>query len=311
MLIATESRLFRLYADAGSAAPQPHLEADEILAIAEAGGLTVTATQDHNIHIRGGNGRMETIETGIGEEISSLLIIGAEAPILLIGTEPPHIYRFEIPGGRPVRMEMFDRLECRSDWNTPWGGPPAVRSLARGGESTVYADIHVGSIMRSGDLGATWAPVNPVLNRDVHQVNTTPAAPRRVYANTADAVWVSPDEGETWHHRPFPCEETYGRAIAVHPADPDCVLASVSKGPHGDDVRGRLFRSHDSGRTWTHATDGFPAYSQDNINTHRITFDSGGGAWAAAGDTLYRSEDRGRSWTPFWQAPARIEMLSG
>ena len=38
----------------------------------------------------------------------------------------------------------------RQSWYTPWAVRPAVRSLAHSGD-WVFADIHVGSIMRSPD----------------------------------------------------------------------------------------------------------------------------------------------------------------
>ncbi len=309
MLIATESRLYHIIEADKKLAPQIWAEDEEILAIAEAGPVCAAATANGCIRMWRKGMEWEDVETDIEERISSLMIVGADVNPLIIGTEPPHIYLLNATDDRPVRMDTFDRLECRKDWFTPWGGPPAVRSLAMGGESTVYADIHVGSIMRSFDLGLTWEPVNPTLHQDVHQVNTCPTAPDRVYANTADAVWISPDRGDSWQHRPFPHDVAYGRAIAIHPEEPDCVLASVSKGPHGDDVRGWLFRSDNAGRDWTHVTDGFPDYTVDNINTHRVTFDASGTAWAAVDKKLYQSSDRGKRWKVVWEAPAKIEKL--
>ena len=122
-------------------------------------------------------------------------------------------------------------------------------------------------------------------------------------------MWISYDRGDSWEHRPFPIEQTYGRAITIHPEDPDCVLASVSDGPHGDNVHGHLFRSDDAGKNWTQVTEGFPESTRENINTHRIAFDKNGDAWAAAGKTLYCSKDRGVRWKAVWEAPEEIEML--
>jgi hypothetical protein len=78
----------------------------------------------------------------------------------------------------------FEALPVRSEWYTPWGGPPAVRSFAATTDGCVYADIHVGSIMRSPDQGHTWEPVTPTLHNDVHEVATTPASDNHVAANT-------------------------------------------------------------------------------------------------------------------------------
>ena len=226
---------------------------------------------------------------------------------LLIGTEPSHIYRIDY--GQAARLiQDFEELSCRDDWYTPWGGPSAVRSLVHSGDR-VYADIHVGSIMRSDDRGDTWQPVNPELNEDVHQVTISGAAPNRVYANTAEGVYVSDDGGDLWHHRVggLPC--LYGRAISVHPADSECVLATVSEGPHSSGS-GRLFRSDNAGRSWMHVTDGFPTTTQDNIDTFRVCFDVEGNAWVAVEKTLYRSIDRGLSWEDIWTAPCNISVVS-
>ncbi len=310
MLIATESRLYHTIEGEKEWEPQLWLEEETILAVDEIGPVCAAATANGYIRMWRKGMEWEDIDHGIEEQVSSLKLAGSDADPLIIGTEPPRIYRLGADDDRPAGMDSFDRLECRKDWFTPWGGPPAVRSLALAGDHTVYADIHVGSIMRSYDGGLMWEPVRPVLHQDVHQVNTTPASPNRVYANTADAVWISPDRGESWQHRPFPHDVSYGRAITVHPEDPDCLLASVSEGPHGDDVRGRLFRTDDAGCNWNHVTAGFPQHTKDNINTHRVAFGANGMAWAAVDNRLYRSSDRGGNWRIVWEAPEKIENLA-
>jgi len=310
MLIATESQLYHIIEAGKGSKPRLWLEKEDILAVDETGPICAAATANGYIRMWRNGREWEDIESGIEEQISSLILTSPDADTMIIGTEPPQIYRWNATDDRPARMDSFDQLECRKDWFTPWGGPPAVRSMALAGKNTVYADIHVGSIMRSFDLGLTWEPADSTLHHDVHQVNTTPADPNRVYANTADAVWVSTGRGDSWQHCPFPHKVAYGRALAIHPKDPDCLLASASKGPHGDDVRGRLFRSGDAGRRWDHVTNGFPDYTEDNINTHRITFDANGTAWAADENKLYKSSDRGESWKVAWEAPAKIERLA-
>ena len=247
--------------------------------------------------------------TGIEGSIESLLILEENPLCLLVGAEPPHLYRFVEDGGPAERVGPFDRLECRDEWYTPWGGPPAVRSFASTRDGWVYADIHVGSIMRSPDRGASWEPVTPDLHKDVHQVATSPQTDERVYANTADAVYISEDRGRSWQHRTDGLPVRYGRAIAVHPDDPDCVLATVSDGPGGN-AQGRLFRTDDAGRTWVHVTEGFPETTRGNIDTYHVAFSPGGLAWAVVGKALFLSRDRGRRWEAFWEAPEGIMMIS-
>ncbi|MHC4986455.1 MAG: WD40/YVTN/BNR-like repeat-containing protein, partial [Planctomycetota bacterium] len=256
---------------------QEVFSAEGIVRVAESDGLVVAALGDGTIVLIRGDDQ-ETISTGISEPIESLLILDEARPTVLIGTEAPHIYLLD--GGSVRHNESFADLPCRSGFHTPWGGPAAVRSLAATAEGYVYADIHVGSIMVSADCGRTWQPVTPELHEDVHQVATSPAAPNRVYANTADSVWISDDRGESWAHRGDDLANRYGRCITVCPTDGDVVLATVSDGPHGQNVHGELWRTDNVGKTWQHVTDGFPASTADNINTYHVAFETADRAWA-------------------------------
>jgi len=74
-------------------------------------------------------------------------------------------------------------------------------------------------------------------------------------------------------------------------------------------VQGKLYFSPDAGRIWTRALAGFPE-AKNNIDTFHIAFDAAGIAWAAVEDQLYRSENRGESWSAFWRAPAAIVALA-
>ena len=293
MLIATNNQVFTLE----NGTPTQRLAIDGIRCLDEGVRCSAIGLADGQVVVLA-NGQAQPQATGIGDPVECIALLSEEPLQVLLGTEPPHVYCLN--GDEPARrIESFDALECRQSWYTPWGGPPAVRSLAHSGD-WVFADIHVGSIMRSPDRGATWEPVTPDLHVDVHQVATAPME-GRLYANTADAVFASDDYGRSWEHRKEGLASCYGRALAVHPRDPDCLLASVSKGPgHGRDVQGKLYFSHDAGRTWAQALAGFPE-AKGNIDTFHIAFDAEGVAWAAVEDQLYRSEDRGESWSAFWR----------
>ena len=102
----------------------------------------------------------------------------------------------------------------------------------------------------------------------------------------------------------------YGRGIAVHPEDPDCVLATVSDGPHDGDVHGELWRTENGGKSWEHIIEGFPASTGDNIDTFHVAFDREGTAWAIVNDGLYIGREKGASWELIWKAPEGIGMIS-
>ena len=304
MLIATGTQVFTLK----EGNPTSRFASEDIRCLAEGVRFSAVGLADGQVIVLA-DGRARPRATGTGDPVECIALLSEDTLQVLLGTEPPHLYRLDGDHGPARRLESFDVLECRREWYTPWGGPPAVRSLARCGD-WVFADIHVGSIMRSPDRGATWEPVTPDLHPDVHQVAAAPGVEGRLYANTADAVFVSDDYGSSWEQRAEGLENRYGRALAVHPRDSDCLLASVSKGPGGrGDVQGKLYFSGDAGRTWSRAVAGFPEV-RGNIDTFHLAFDAGGIAWAAVEDHLYRSEDRGRSWSGFWQAPDAIVALA-
>ncbi|MAE63504.1 MAG: hypothetical protein CMJ18_04470 [Phycisphaeraceae bacterium] len=306
MLIATKNVAFT-WSSPVAGEPVSISDIGDVRALAECDDIGLIARDDHLL-VRQAN-RYRGFDLDLDERITALLITDLMPLRALIGTEGAHLYEFDEDSGTARRVVPFDELTCRRDWHTPWGGPPAIRSLAASSDGrTVYADIHVGSIMRSEDAGRTWEPVNPSLHEDVHQVATCPAAPATVYANTANAVYVSEDRGRSWAHRANGLHARYGRAIAVHPNDPACLLASVSNGPRGGD--GRLYRSDNSGRHWTHVVDGFPASCERNIDTSQISYDLQGRAWAAVDDMLIVSDDRAQNWTTAWTVHEPITLIT-
>ncbi len=307
MLIATGSAVYRASTPAAGAPDEPLFRGEGVRCIAAGDASAFVALEDGEVR-RIADGGDATVCSSVGEPIESMLILREEPEELLIGTVGAHLLR--VADGEAERVGSFDALECRDEWHTPWGGPPAVRSLAATPDGWVYADIHVGSIMRSRDGGRTWSPVTPELNEDVHQVAACRSAPDRVYANTAKGVYVSDDRGETWAHRADDLDCRYGRAIAVAPDRPDLLLATVSDGPHGDNVHGQLWRSVDCGRTWRHVCDGFPDSTRENINTHHVAFARDGTAYALADGILHVGRQRARRWEPVWDAPDDPLMLA-
>jgi photosystem II stability/assembly factor-like uncharacterized protein len=298
MLIATQKSVFELSGNK----PELCFEGESILGIATNGSLSVVVSQTG---LTVSDGTTSIAEVAAPDGVESVAILDDRT--VLLGTEGPHIFMWS--GQDLSQVAGFEALECREDFYTPWGGPAAVRSFAHTSDGSVYAAIHVGSIMRSHDRGQTWEPVTPDLHEDVHQVVTHPQHPDAVFANTADAVYISEDRGASWSHRAEGLPYHYGRAIAVHPEDGDCLVCSVSRGPHTN-VGGRLYRSEDRGESWEHVTKGFPGEISSNIDTFQIAFSDDGRAWAAVDQNLYVSDDRAKTWSVFWTADAPIKMIA-
>ena len=140
-----------------------------------------------------------------------------------IGTDEAHLLRLTDDG--PVRIDGFDGAEGRDTWFTPWGGPPATRSMANW-DDDAYVNVHVGGILRTSDRGATWTPTIDI-EADVHQVTT---AEGLVLAACAGGLAESADRGATWTMRTDGLDVRYARAVTVCG---DHVLLSTSSGPRG------------------------------------------------------------------------------
>lgn len=270
MLIATQKAVYSIGNDGSRNKPSLLIEDIQCRRVIEGERQDVVALIDGSLIIIDGE-EERTLQTDIRDRIDSLCIIEDRPLDLLIGTTPPYLYRMT-EDGPASRIKTFDDLEVRVNWWTPWGGPAAVRSLSSTRDGWVYADIHVGNIMRSPDKGKKWEPVNPTLHEDVHEVASTPASNERVYANTYLSIYVSEDRGDSWVHRSKNLNNIYGRGIAVHPKNPDIALCGVSDGPRGADVHGQLFFTEDAGRNWNHVKKGFKDSTKKNIDTFHIAY---------------------------------------
>ena len=222
---------------------------------------------------------------------------------LYVGTEPPKIYRFNRTDKDWQLLADLSRLEVAKTWYTPWGGPPAVRSMAASDEG-LYLDIHVGGILRSFDGGETWKSVSDGLHLDVHQVATSDRQQHAVYAATAGGFYLSEDQGKSWEARNTGLPNRYTRGIAIHPDEPKTVLISGSPtSPGGWRTNGKrfaLFRTVDQGAHWEKVTRGLPEASDAEIDTHSIAFSPTVPDIALCGlrsGMLYASDDAGASWS--------------
>ncbi|HSL10301.1 MAG TPA: hypothetical protein VLA82_03175 [Actinomycetota bacterium] len=205
---------------------------------------------------------------------------------VLVGTDEAHLLRVVDDEVAPI--ETFDRVDGRDRWYTPWGGPPATRSIANWTPDT-YVNVHVGGILRTGDGGQTWSPTIDI-DADVHQVTT---AEGLVLAACAGGLAVSTDRGESWSMRTEGLATTYARAVAVWR---DQVVLSASRGPRGGDAA--VYRAPLDGGAFRRCEAG-PGSFDGNIDTYGLDALPEGdvAAFGTASGQLYASTDAGETWT--------------
>jgi hypothetical protein len=187
----------------------------------------------------------------------------------------------------------------------------------------------MGGVWDSHDAGATWQPrTDGQPSLAIGAIAFSPTSPNVVYAGTGEANFVgwtyagagmlrSDDSGATWSvvNRPT-FERASVRAILVHPADANIVVAGTARGAAGRDldfakqtpIHG-VQRSTDGGWTWalllrgevselvTHPADFSRQYAAIGAPAG-LTGVPSGAAPGPMPNGLYRTDDTGDHWTP-------------
>ena len=211
---------------------------------------------------------------------------------MLAGTEEAHLLRLVGDDGVLAPLEAFETVGGRETWFTPWGGPPAVRSIAQDLAGRLHANVHVGGIPRSVDAGASWEPTIDI-DADVHQVVAHPTEPDVVLAAGAVGLAVSVDGGSSWRIEREGLHATYARAVAVAG---DRVLLSVSNGPRGG--RAAIYRTAlEPGSTFERCTEGLPEWFDGNIDSGWLDARGSEVGFGTGDGEVFVSDDAGESWT--------------
>lgn len=143
--------------------------------------------------------------------------------------------------------------------------------------------------MVSTDAGATWTPRSLEGQVDFHAMAVQPGDGQVIYGwdATGGGLYRSTDGGHSWQTVAAPQLDAAGGALslAVHPADPDRLLAGTSAG---------LLESHDGGSTWSPLLE-LPVSAVLTVadDPERLL------AYAATPDDgLVESRDGGETWAP-------------
>lgn len=182
-------------------------------------------------------------------------------------------------------------------------------------------------LYRSTDAGGTFAQVGLADSHDVPAIAVDPRDPDVCYAaalghlwgpNAERGVYKTTDGGKTWNAVLQIDADTGACEVAIDPKQPSTVYAAMymrrrtpysftSGGPNGG-----LYRSDDSGATWKKLAGGLPAqtgrigialFAKDPRTLYAVVESDLGGRLGepfedkSRAGGLFRSDDRGESWT--------------
>lgn len=222
----------------------------------------------------------------------------------LAGTSEAHLLKIE--GDSATRVRSFDRVPTRDAWYTPWGGPPDTRSLSRGADGRVYANVHVGGILASEDGETGWQPTAMDVDADVHQVLAHPERSGVAFAATAVGLATTHDAGASWDFTEEGLHAGYCRAVAIAG---DTLLLSASLNHTGK--RSALYRRTLDGERFERCTDGLPDWFADNVDSFCLDARGAEAALGTADGAVFVSDDAGETWTDAARdlAPIRVVAL--
>jgi photosystem II stability/assembly factor-like uncharacterized protein len=192
------------------------------------------------------------------------------------------------------------------------------------GEGLHRPDLSVGNgIFKSNDAGKTWTHLGLLGAQQIPALVVDPRDPNRLFAavlghpygpSEERGIFRSTDGGQTWQKILYKDPNTGASDIAIDPANPDILYASLweaREGPWEDNnifngTGGGLFKSTDGGSRWRQLHNGLPQnLTQINVaisssepkrlfatlgTTERGDYASG------AGLGFYRSDDAGETW---------------
>lgn len=210
--------------------------------------------------------------------------VAGTAAGVIVGTSEAHLFR--VAGEGLERLEGFDQVEGRSEWYTPWGGPPDARSISED-DGAVYVNAHVGGIVRSLDHGDTWEPTIDI-HSDVHRVWANKGY---VFAACARGLAVSKDQGSSWNIRTEGLHATYSRSVAMCG---DTVLVTASNGPRGG--RGAVYRGALDGDSFERCQEGLPDWFDDNIDSYCLDATADFAAFGTTDGRVFATTNQGATW---------------
>ncbi len=221
------------------------------------------------------------IESEGREQFWSVLIHPSNPATILAGTAPLGLHRSDDGG------ETWRRMPRPAIAERMVGAFPSRimrMAIAPSKPETIWAGMEVNGAMRSDDGGESWIDLSDELVNlskqqpqlqsailtkdtsegmlDVHAICVSPAAPDAPFLAMRTGLFRGENRGAEWtdlNIGQHAAHLRYGRDVVVAPWDPSTLFACVADASRGS--AGRLYKSQDTGTTWTQIDRGIDVQS--------------------------------------------------
>ena len=253
-----------------------------------------------------------------------------EKSALWLGVEPASIFTGNAESGFHLSEGLWNH-ETRSDermWFGAGRNLPYIHSIVVDPRDAdrAYVAVSAAGIFETRDAGLSWCVRNSGMvsnflpdpyakeGHDPHILLQCRTAPDVLWQQAHSGVFVSENGGMDWKDvSPAGDIPRYGFAMAIDHNDPDCawiVPATSDEMRIAPDLKLRVYKTSDRGRTWQDQSKGLPdSFTFDIVLRQSFIRNEELMILGTNNGNLYISEDNGENWNTLAQNLPKINVI--